>query len=70
MSFGRDRDVEEIIAFAATAGFRPRIEIRANRIAVDGTLLRDSDATVDDVRSNPAQAAPFSQINNNVGRLV
>ena len=65
-----DGDVEEVIAYAATAGFRPRVEIRANRIAVDGTLLRYSDADDADVRSNPAQAAPFAQINNVVGTLV
>ena len=67
---GRDRDVEEIIAFAATDGFRPRPEIRANRIAVDGTLLRYSDSTVENLRSTPAQAPAFAQINNVVGRLV
>jgi len=65
-----DGNVEEIIAYAATAGFRPRAEIRANRISVDGTLLRYSDATDADVRSNPAQAAPFAQINNVAGSLV
>lgn len=65
-----DGDIEEVIAFAATAGFRPRAEIRANRIAVDGTLLRYSDASADDLKSNPAQATPFAQINNVVGSLV
>ena len=59
-----DGNIEEIIAFAATHGFRPRAEIRANRIAVDGTLLRYSDARVEQFRSNPAQAPAFGQINN------
>ncbi|HEV2866984.1 MAG TPA: hypothetical protein VGX37_10760 [Allosphingosinicella sp.] len=65
-----DGNIEEIIAYAATAGFRPRAEIRANRIAVDGTLLRYSDATDSDVKSNPAQAPAFAQINNVAGTLV
>lgn len=66
----RDGDVEEIIALAATTGFEPREEIRANRIAVDGTLLRYSDATPADFRSNPAAAPAFAAINNVAGSLV
>jgi len=65
-----DGDVEEIIALAATVGFEPRDEIRANRIAVDGTLLRYSDATPASFRSNPAQAPAFGTINGPVGQLV
>jgi uncharacterized protein GlcG (DUF336 family) len=68
----RDNDgsVEETIALAATTGFEPRDEIRANRIAVDGTLLRYSDATPADFRSNPAAAPAFATINGTVGSLV
>lgn len=66
----RDRDLDEIIALAATTGFEPREEIRANRIAVDGTLLRYSDATPADFRSNPANAPGFAAINGTVGNLV
>jgi uncharacterized protein GlcG (DUF336 family) len=65
-----DNNAEEVIAYAATAGFRPADEIRANRFSVDGTLLRYSDATDSDVRSNPANAAPFGTINGTLGTLV
>ncbi|MGZ8313333.1 MAG: hypothetical protein ACXWUR_14830, partial [Allosphingosinicella sp.] len=66
----RDGDVEETIALAATTGFEPAVEIRANRIAVDGTLLRYSDATPADFRSNPANAPAFGTINGVAGNLV
>ncbi|HEU0099781.1 MAG TPA: heme-binding protein [Allosphingosinicella sp.] len=52
-----DKDREEIIALAAATGFAAPDEIRADRISVDGTLLRFSDATASDLRSNPAAAA-------------
>ena len=65
-----DRSAEETIALAATTGFEPNVNIRADRISVDGTLLRYSDATPADFRSNPATAAPFGSINNVQGSLV
>jgi uncharacterized protein GlcG (DUF336 family) len=64
-----DRDVEEVIALAATTGFEPAPEIRANRFSVDGTLLRYSDATTADFRSNPAAPPAFAAINGVVGNL-
>lgn len=54
-----DRDIEEIIALAAATGFAAPDEIRAERISVDGTLLRFSDAAPSDLRSNPATAPGF-----------
>ena len=65
-----DGSIEETIALAATTGFEPNPEIRANRISVDGTLLRYSDATPADFRSNPANAPAFAAINGTVGALV
>lgn len=67
---GNDGSVEEIIALAATTGFEPRPEIRASRIAVDGTLLRYSDARRTEFRSDPAQAPAFATINGTVGSLA
>ncbi len=64
-----DNNVEEVIAYAATAGFRPADEIRANRFSVDGTLLRYSDASDSDVRST-GTPPPFATINGTVGTLV
>lgn len=65
-----DRNIEEVIALAATTGFEPRAEIRANRVTVDGFLLRYSDATTADFRSTPASAPSFATINGVVGNLV
>ena len=39
-----DMDVDEQIALAGTLGFEPPENVRANRISVDGTQLRFSDA--------------------------
>ena len=65
-----DRNIEEVIALAATTGFTPRPEIRADRVTVDGFLLRYSDATTADFKSNPASAPGFATINGVVGNLV
>lgn len=40
-----DTDVDEFIALAGTVGFEAPVEIRANRILVDGSSLRYTDAT-------------------------
>ena len=45
-----DSDGEEAIALAATQGFAAPADIQADRISVDGTTLRFSDATVADLR--------------------
>lgn len=65
-----DRNVEEVIALAATSGFEPNPAIRADRVTIDGFLLRYSDATTGDFRSNPANAPPFGNINGPVGALL
>lgn len=65
-----DVDDEEFIALAATVGNDAPVTIRAERISVDGTLLRYSDALVAGLKSTPASARPFSSINNVVGTLT
>jgi uncharacterized protein GlcG (DUF336 family) len=65
-----DHSAEETIALAATTGFEPNVNIRADHISVDGTLLRYSDATPADFRSNPAAPPTFASINGVVGNLV
>ena len=65
-----DKDGEEIIALAASGGFAAAAEIRAERISVDGTLLRFSDADVNDLARQPAQAPGFAAINGAAGNLV
>jgi uncharacterized protein GlcG (DUF336 family) len=65
-----DNSKEETIALAATTGFEPSDEIKAPRISIDGTLLRYSDATPSDFKSNPASAPSFATINGTAGSLV
>jgi uncharacterized protein GlcG (DUF336 family) len=62
-----DMDDEEHIALAATTGFNPPDTILANRISVDGTLLRYSDAQMSGLRSTPASAPAFASL---AGSLV
>jgi uncharacterized protein GlcG (DUF336 family) len=64
-----DEDDEETIALAATTGFAAPETIRANRISVDGTLLRYSDARETGFRSTPASARPFAALGS-AGSLI
>jgi uncharacterized protein GlcG (DUF336 family) len=68
--FDRDADSDEIVATAATFGFEAPSGIRADRISVDGKLLRYSDAGFGNLASNPAAAASFASINGVLGQLV
>lgn len=65
-----DQDHEEFIALAGSTGFAAPEEVRAERISVDGTLLRFSDATSTGLLSNPAAAPPFGAINGSQGALT
>lgn len=65
-----DADDEEFIALAATVGNDAPTTIRAERISVDGTLLRFSDALVEGLKSTPASAPAFSAINGSAGSLT
>ena len=62
-----DGDPEEFMALAGTQGFAPPAEIRADRIPVDGSTLRFSDARVEGL--HPLQTS-FSAINNTAGTLI
>jgi uncharacterized protein GlcG (DUF336 family) len=65
-----DSDDEEAIALAATQGFAAADDIRADRITVDGTSLRFSDAGTGDLRSNPASAPAFATLIPGTGNLI
>ncbi|MDB5719563.1 MAG: hypothetical protein JWP15_181, partial [Alphaproteobacteria bacterium] len=65
-----DHDDEEGIALAASFGFAAPDEIRAERISVDGTTLRFSDATTGDLVSSPAAAPAFSTLIGTAGVLT
>ena len=64
-----DTSVEELIAIAGMANFAAPINIRADRISVDGTTLRFTDVDESDLASNPASAPSFSSINGPSGVL-
>jgi uncharacterized protein GlcG (DUF336 family) len=65
-----DIDNEEAIALAATVGNDAPATIRAERISVDGTLLRYSDVDASGLKSNPAQASSFASLNGTAGNLT
>jgi uncharacterized protein GlcG (DUF336 family) len=65
-----DSDDEEAIALAATQGFAATDDIRADRITVDGTSLRFSDAGLANLRSNPASAPAFASLVPGAGTLI
>ncbi|HEX2802273.1 MAG TPA: heme-binding protein, partial [Phenylobacterium sp.] len=63
-------DAEEAMALAATNGFAPPDAIRADRIALDGTTLRYSDATTASLKVSPAGATPFASLPAGTGALA
>jgi uncharacterized protein GlcG (DUF336 family) len=62
-----DTDAEEFIALAGIQGFAPADLILADRISVDGTLLRFSDARIGGLS---ALQTNFAAINGSAGSLV
>ena len=66
-TINRDREAEEFAALAGTQGFTPPRSIEADRIPVDGTSLRYSDASAADL--GPLQTS-FGAVNGPAGNLV
>lgn len=62
-----DGDPEEYMALAGIQGFSPPTDIRANRIPVDGSTLRFSDARVEGLH---ALKSDYAAIAGTVGTLV
>ena len=67
-----DTDIEEIIAVAGTIGFESPVEIRGDRIPVDGDFLRFTDVDTDDttIFGNAGSVPSFNTINGTSGQLV
>lgn len=63
-----DTSQEEYSALAGTRGFEAPEEIRADRIPVDGTTLRYSDARYELLSTSTAP--PFSAVNGPMGQLI
>ncbi len=64
-----DSDNEEFIAVAGSQSFAAPIDIRAERISVDGTTLRFADATEAGLRAT-GTAPAFASINGVSGNLI
>lgn len=64
-----DEDAEEFAALAGTIGFSAPRNIQADRVTVDGTTLRFSDASSDDMSSSPANAVPASSLSGPAGQI-
>ncbi len=60
--FDRDQDVDELIAVAGAVGFEPAASIRADRITLDGKLLRFSDAARGNLVRDPGNPSALSAI--------
>jgi uncharacterized protein GlcG (DUF336 family) len=65
-----DDDAEEAIAFAAATGFAAPDDIRAERVTVDGTSLRFSDASAATLRSAPGSAPAFASLPAGTGAFT
>jgi len=65
-----DDDGEEAIAYAAATGFDAPTEIRAERVTVDGTSLRFSDAGAATLRSVPSSAPAFASLPAGTGTFT
>lgn len=69
--FDFDKGQDELIATAGTFGFAAPSSRRADQITAGGLLLRFSNTSFKDLASNPANAPPFSRINDGrIGSLV
>jgi len=64
--FDRDQAVDELIAIAGAAGYEPPTSIRADRITVDGKLLRYADVGRGNLIRDPGQARALSAIAGNL----
>ncbi len=64
-----DRDVDELIAMAATFGFAAPVDRRADRITVDGKTFRFADVGFGDLASDPDAAPAFATLTSADGML-
>ncbi|MBL8691481.1 MAG: heme-binding protein [Rhodospirillaceae bacterium] len=64
--FDRDQDIDELIALAGSIGFEAPVSIRADRITVDGKLLRFSNAGRGHLVRDPASPRTLRAIAGSV----
>ena len=63
-------NIDEAIAYAATYGFAAPLEVRADRITVNGRTLPFSAVDFGDLAVNPASAPAFSTLTNATGHVI
>lgn len=66
----RDRDLDELIATAASFGFGAPLDRRGDRITADGKTFRYSDVDYADLGRNPEQAPTFASLPASAGALL
>ncbi|HWT14953.1 MAG TPA: heme-binding protein [Patescibacteria group bacterium] len=66
----RDRDVDELVATAATFGFGAPLDRRGDRITADGKTFRYSDVEFADLGRDPSQAPAFASLAAATGALL
>jgi uncharacterized protein GlcG (DUF336 family) len=67
---GTDRNLDELIAVAASFGFGAPRDRRADVITLDAKTLRYANVDFDDLAANPATAPAFASLTPAVGGLV
>ena len=65
-----DADNDEAIALAATFGFSAPVDRRADRITVDGKVLRFTDVEFAQLNTNPAAAPAFVTLPQTIGTMI
>lgn len=65
-----DRDVDELIALAASFGYGAPLDRRADRITVEGKTLRWSDVEFSDLASSPSTAPTLASVLGQGARLI
>lgn len=66
----RDVDADEAIALAATFNFSAPVDRRADRVTVDGKVLRFTDVEFAQLSSNPVSAPSFASLAATVGAVI
>lgn len=68
--FNRDRDVDELIAWAGTFNFGAPLARRGDRITADGRVFQYTNSEFTDLARAPGQGAAFSALTPAVGALI
>jgi len=65
-----DDDIDEMIALAAAAGHQPPVDIRADRITVEGKTFRYTDIGIEELPRDPQAAPDFASLGPGAGAVI